>query len=46
MSSLRYPRGGEELDRLKARAAQIIAEDARQTRHERFRYRLRTWLEA
>ena len=36
----------EELDRLEARAAQIIAEDARQTRHERFRYRLRTWLEA
>ena len=35
-----------ELDRLEARAAQIIAEDARQTRHERFRYRLRTWLEA
>ena len=29
----------EELDRLEARAAQIIAEDARQTRHERFRYR-------
>jgi hypothetical protein len=36
----------EELDRLEARSAQIVAEDARQDRHERYRYRLRAWLEA
>ena len=36
----------EELDRLQAHFAQILAEDARQDRHERYRYRLRAWLEA
>jgi hypothetical protein len=36
----------EELDRLQAHFAQILEEDARQDRHERYRYRLRAWLGA
>ena len=36
----------EELDRFEARFAQILAEDVRQDQHERYRYRLRAWLEA
>ena len=36
----------EELDRLEARCARIVADDGSQGRHERYRYRLRAWLEA
>ena len=36
----------DELDRLEAHCARIIADDASEESHERYRYRLRDWLES